>query len=97
MAPTPVSRSCPTPGARRPGATSARSVHAHRHETELFAHVDTDYYWWHHLRVRVTILTTPTLVFEVGADARTWTPTRWVFDTWRPCVDNPPPVSASVW
>jgi len=60
------------------------------HETELHAHVDTNYYWWHHLRVHVPIVTTPDVRFGVVADAvhdaaevHMAPGEVWVFDTWR--------------
>jgi len=61
------------------------------HETELHAHVDTNYYWWNHLRVHVPIVTTPGVLFEVGGEAVHMGPGElWVFDTWRRHrVDNP--------
>jgi uncharacterized protein (TIGR03032 family) len=60
-------------------------------ETELHSHVDTNYYWWNHLRVHVPIVTTPEVVFEVdGASTHMGLDEVWVFDTWRPHrVDNP--------
>jgi uncharacterized protein (TIGR03032 family) len=54
------------------------------HETELHAHVDTNFYWWNHLRVHVPVVTTPDVVFEVGGEAVHMAPDDvWVFDTWR--------------
>ena len=35
-------------------------------ETELGLHVDTNYYWWHHLRIHVPVQTTPDVVFQAG-------------------------------
>ncbi len=60
-------------------------------ETELHSHVDSNYYWWHHLRVHVPVRTTPDVRFEVGDAAVHMAPGEvWTFDTWRPHrVDNP--------
>ncbi len=60
-------------------------------ETELASHVDTNYYWWHHLRIHVPVLTTPDVVFQVGAESAHMAAGEvWAFDTWRRHrVDNP--------
>jgi hypothetical protein len=60
-------------------------------ETELGLHVDTNYYWWNHLRLHVPVRTTPEVVFEAGDDAvHMGVGEVWVFDTWRRHrVDNP--------
>jgi uncharacterized protein (TIGR03032 family) len=60
-------------------------------ETDLGTHVDTNYYWWHHVRVHVPVLTTPDVRFTAGDDAVHMGPGDiWVFDTWRPhSVENP--------
>ena len=60
-------------------------------ETELAAHVDTNYYWWHHLRVHVPVRTTPDVVFQVGDESAHMAAGEvWAFDTWRRHrVDNP--------
>ena len=53
-------------------------------ETELHAHVDTNYYWWHHLRVHIPVVTHSEVEFHVGDDATRMGPGEvWVFDTWR--------------
>jgi len=60
-------------------------------ETELESHVDTNYYWWNHLRVHVPVRTTPDVAFDVGGESVHMPAGEvWVFDTWRPHrVDNP--------
>jgi uncharacterized protein (TIGR03032 family) len=60
-------------------------------ETELEAHVDTNYYWWHHLRIHVPVRTTPDVAFQVGPDIVHMAAGEvWAFDTWRRHrVDNP--------
>ena len=60
-------------------------------ETELGLHVDTNYYWWHHLRIHVPVQTTPDVVFQAGDEAVHMAAGEvWVFDTWRRHrVDNP--------
>lgn len=60
-------------------------------ETELGSHVDTNYYWWHHLRVHVPVVTSPEVVFHAGDEsAHMGAGEVWVFDTWhRHRVDNP--------
>jgi uncharacterized protein (TIGR03032 family) len=60
-------------------------------ETELGLHVDTNYYWWHHLRIHVPVQTTPDVVFEAGGESVHMSEGEvWVFDTWqRHRVDNP--------
>ena len=53
-------------------------------ETELHAHVDTNYYWWHHLRVHVPVVTHPDVEFHLGDESTRMGPGEvWVFDTWR--------------
>lgn len=60
-------------------------------EGGLDVHVDTNYYWLHHLRVHVPVQTTPAAVLEVEGEARHLAAGEvWVFDTWRPHrVENP--------
>jgi uncharacterized protein (TIGR03032 family) len=60
-------------------------------ETELGLHVDTNYYWWNHLRLHVPVRTTPGVVFQAGDDSvHMGAGEVWVFDTWRRHrVDNP--------
>ena len=60
-------------------------------ETELGVHVDTNYYWWHHLRLHVPVQTTPDVVFQAGDESVHMAAGEvWVFDTWqRHRVDNP--------
>ena len=60
-------------------------------EGELFRHVDSNYYWWEHMRVHVPVATTPDVVFEVGDTAINMAPGEvWAVDTWRAHrVSNP--------
>ena len=60
-------------------------------ETELTSHVDTNYYWWEHLRVHAPVLTTPDVRFHCGPEMVHMDAGEvWVFDTWRPHrVENP--------
>jgi uncharacterized protein (TIGR03032 family) len=60
-------------------------------ETELGLHVDTNYYWWHHLRLHLPVRTTPDVAFQAGdTTVHMATGEVWVFDTWRRHrVDNP--------
>ena len=60
-------------------------------ETELDAHVDTNYYWWNHLRLHVPVATTPDVAFQAGDETvHMAAGEAWVFDTWqRHRVDNP--------
>jgi uncharacterized protein (TIGR03032 family) len=61
------------------------------HETELHEHVDINYYWWHHLRVHVPVVTSSDVRFTVGDTSAHMAPGEvWVFDTWSlHRVDNP--------
>jgi Aspartyl/Asparaginyl beta-hydroxylase len=61
------------------------------HETELAAHVDINYYWWHHLRIHVPVVSTPDVRFTVGDETVHMAPGEvWTFDTWTPHrVENP--------
>ena len=53
-------------------------------EGELLSHVDTNYYWWEHLRVHVPVLTSPDVKFECDGTALHMAAGEvWVFDTWR--------------
>jgi uncharacterized protein (TIGR03032 family) len=94
MAPTPVLESLPY--TRQVLAALDSTIGRTRfmriaHETELKAHVDINYYWWHHLRVHVPVVSTPDVVFEVGGESAHMAPGEvWAFDTWsRHRVDNP--------
>jgi len=94
MAPTPVLANLPYTRQVLAGlsATIGRTRFMRiAEETELHAHVDVNYYWWHHLRVHVPIVTTPDVLFEVGGEAvHMDSGELWVFDTWRRHrVDNP--------
>ena len=74
--------------ARRSGRTRLMRIAT---ETELGLHVDTNYYWWHHLRIHVPVRTTPDVVFQAGDESVHMAAGEvWVFDTWqRHRVDNP--------
>jgi len=53
-------------------------------ESEVTAHVDTNRYWWDHLRVHVPIITDPAVEFFVDdASVHMGAGECWVFDTWR--------------
>lgn len=60
-------------------------------ESEVSAHVDTNRYWWDHLRVHVPVLTDPAVRFFVDEDSVHMAQGEcWVFDTWsRHRVENP--------
>src|SRR3954468_1948072 len=60
-------------------------------ETEIGLHVDTNYYWWHIMRIAVPVQTTPDVLFQAGAETVHMAAGEvWVFDTWqRHRVDNP--------
>ena len=60
-------------------------------ESEVKSHVDTNRYWWDHLRVHVPIVTDPSVLFHVNDESVHMEPgTCWVFDTWEPHrVENP--------
>src|SRR5688500_3977314 len=69
MAPTPVLQHLPY--TRQVLAALGTTIGRSRfmriaQETELHAHVDTNYYWWHHLRVHVPVITHPAVEFHVG-------------------------------
>ena len=52
-------------------------------ESEVTPHVDTNRYWWDHLRVHIPIVTDPAVEFEVaGASVHMAAGECWVFDTW---------------
>jgi uncharacterized protein (TIGR03032 family) len=51
---------------------------------EASPHVDTNYYWLHHIRVHVPAVTTPEVKFLCGAASVHMAAGEcWVFDTWR--------------
>jgi hypothetical protein len=53
-------------------------------QSEVSAHVDTNYYWRERMRVHVPIVTTPDVRFECGEGAVNMAPGEcWIFDTWR--------------
>ncbi|MEO6318012.1 MAG: aspartyl/asparaginyl beta-hydroxylase domain-containing protein, partial [Acidimicrobiales bacterium] len=53
-------------------------------EGEVRRHVDTNYYWWEHLRLHIPVRTTPDVTFECGPEAvHMAAGEAWVFDTWR--------------
>jgi len=60
-------------------------------ESEVKSHVDTNRYWWDHLRVHIPIITDPAVKFFVNEDSVHMAPGEcWVFDTWQPHrVENP--------
>ena len=60
-------------------------------ESEVTSHVDTNRYWWDHLRVHIPVITDPAVRFHVGDQSVHMEPgSCWVFDTWRPHrVENP--------
>ncbi len=60
-------------------------------ESEVKMHVDTNRYWWDHLRVHVPIITDERVKFVVDdEEVHMATGSVWVFDTWdRHRVDNP--------
>ena len=60
-------------------------------ESEVISHVDTNRYWWDHLRVHVPIVTDPSVMFHVEDTSVHMEPGNcWVFDTWKPHrVENP--------
>lgn len=51
---------------------------------EATPHVDTNYYWMHHVRVHIPAITVPEVEFLCG-DAKVHMPAgeTWIFDTWR--------------
>lgn len=54
-------------------------------EGELSLHVDSNYYWWEHLRVHVPVVTSPDVTFECrGERVHMAAGEVWVFDTWSP-------------
>lgn len=53
-------------------------------QSEVVAHVDTNYYWRERMRVHVPILTTPDVRFQCGDAEVNMAPGEcWIFDTWR--------------
>lgn len=60
-------------------------------ESEVTSHIDTNRYWWDHLRIHIPVVTDPSVVFHVGdASVHMEEGTCWVFDTWEPHrVENP--------
>lgn len=52
---------------------------------EATPHVDTNYYWFHRVRVHVPILTAPTVQFVCGGRSLSMAAGEaWIFDTWKP-------------
>jgi hypothetical protein len=52
---------------------------------EATSHVDTNYYWFHRVRVHVPILTAPTVRFVCGGRSLSMAAGEaWIFDTWKP-------------
>ena len=87
MAPTPISTPCPRYVSSWPHSSSTvgrTRLMRIATETELGLHVDTNYYWWHHLRIHVPVQTTPDVVFQAGTETvHMATGEVWVFDTWQ--------------
>ncbi|KFN51006.1 sulfotransferase [Arenimonas composti] len=53
-------------------------------QSEVSAHVDTNYYWRERMRVHVPIVTTPGVRFQCGDAEVNMAPGEcWIFDTWR--------------
>jgi hypothetical protein len=53
-------------------------------QSEVSAHVDTNYYWRDRMRVHVPIVTTPDVRFQCGEAEVNMAPGEcWIFDTWR--------------
>lgn len=53
-------------------------------QSQVAAHVDTDYYWRERMRVHVPIITTPAVRFQCGeAELNMRAGECWIFDTWR--------------
>jgi len=51
---------------------------------EATLHVDTNYYWMHHVRVHVPVLTMPGVQFHCGGESVHMKAGEcWIFDTWR--------------
>ena len=60
-------------------------------ESEVAPHVDTNRYWWDHLRVHIPVITDPSVMFHVDDTSVHMEPGNcWVFDTWKlHRVENP--------
>lgn len=60
-------------------------------ESEVTPHVDTNRYWWDHLRIHIPIITDPAVRFFVDDESvHMARGDCWVFDTWsRHRVENP--------
>ena len=53
-------------------------------EGALDLHVDSNYYWWGHLRIHVPVTTSDEVVFECGGErVHMRAGEVWAFDTWR--------------
>ena len=53
-------------------------------QSQVAAHVDTDYYWRERMRVHVPIVTSPAVRFQCGeAEVNMAAGECWIFDTWR--------------
>jgi len=97
MRPTPVLESLPAVSNVLAGLTSLGCPIGRTRlmridiESEVTPHVDTNRYWWDHLRVHVPITTDPAVKFWVRDDWVHMGPGEcWVFDTWgRHRVENP--------
>jgi hypothetical protein len=86
MGPTPHLLACPyvMEVLEALGATWGRSrLMRLSGDTEVTAHVDTDYYWRDHMRVHVPIVTQPTVRFSCGDEQVNMAAGEcWIFDTW---------------
>lgn len=87
MRPTPALERCPRlmQVMQALGATWGRSRLMKLHgESEVSAHVDTNYYWRERMRVHVPIVTTPDVRFQCGeGEVNMAAGECWIFDTWR--------------
>lgn len=87
MRPTPWLQQCPRimQVMAALGATWGRSRLMKLYgQSEVSAHVDTNYYWRERMRVHVPIVTTPDVRFQCGdAEVNMAEGECWIFDTWR--------------
>jgi len=87
MGPTPWLNSCPylMQVLSALGTTLGRSrLMKLAGQSEVIAHVDTNYYWRERMRVHIPITTTPDVRFQAGeAEVHMATGECWIFDTWR--------------
>lgn len=87
MRPTPALARCPQIMQLMAtlGATWGRSRLMRLYgQSQVAAHVDTNYYWQERMRVHIPIVTTPAVRFQCGdAEIHMAAGECWVFDTWR--------------